>query len=495
MKRINYAVLSLVLLQCITSPANSLPASNTLAKVISLAESSDVTLRRLLHRKKSAVPSLPAPFRARFPRFYAEYSGNESYSSTTPYSLTHILSGGIEVQLTDRGTAWLEKQKQKRQYTQITLQIRERKNQLTSELLSLCAEILYSEQVLVHSSEMLDMYKNYLHIASQQFTDATISHHAYRELQLRYHTKKLEAAEEKLQLKSKYRKLEFYTHYRSNPGKSTGTQCREKLQAELPILYSGLIGNDLSSDPHFYCQKAKHNCSQVKNIELSCRRMHDQKKYKIRRLFPETAVYAQIDFAGPAFPPSSPALTFGLHISGGAGVFGFSSATTGKCSPSTYSQEPDTQVALDLSHQGEHTFRQIKQNISHIKEELHYSRAKAGMQAIRLFEELQNMKEVQNNLQERSKLKFKAFTLKKQQFEFGNVHLIDVIESRQRYTHSLLELYKMSCDCFLLEYSLLVHCGLEQYVPELLKTFSADTPPSIEALSSSCGKGENHALR
>jgi len=440
--------------------------SITLPKALALVEGSDIYLQQLRNQLQRTRSGLPPQLKARFPVFYAEYEGNESCNYNTPYSLTHKLSGGIEVNLTDSGSSWFRSQDLKRQASQLDLEIRGRISQLTYDLISLCSHILYSKRVCRNNSEVLEMYTRHLHSVEQQFSNSTISAYAYRRLKIQYEGKKLKLAEERLNLQNMYTRLQLLL--RTNDDSSL------QLEESLPQTYTGIIGKTLSESPQFYKERAKKHSIDVSRIQLTLSGIIDQRTYKYRQLCPHAVVFGQVDFTGRSFPPAAPALSFGLRISGGGGPVGVSVDNTGSYSPYMYSQAPSTHIALDFTKTSGETIQRLTQKIRHTREELKEAREGAGAQAVRLFEELRTKKQIQRNINAQTNLSYKMYHIKKQEFEFGNARLIDVVESREAYDENILRLYQISRECLLIECSLLQHCGLSSYIPKLVLALSPE---------------------
>lgn len=472
-------LLKLTLLLLFLIPGSAVPTllhsdSITIPKALALAEKSDIYLQQLRNQLQRTNRGLPPQLKARLPVFYAEYEGNESCNHNTPYSITHKLSGGIEVNLTDSGTSWFRSQDLQRQASRLGLEIRGRISQLTYDLISLCSDILYSKRVHRNNSEVLEMYTRHLHSAEQQFSDSTISAHAYRRLQLQYEAKKLKLAEERLNLQEMYTRLQLLLR--------TNDNSPLQLEENIPQIYTGIIGKFLSESSQFYKDRAEKHNIDVSRIQLKLSSIKDQRTYKYRQLCPHAVVFGQVDFTGGSFPPAAPALSFGLRISGGGGPVGVSVDNTGNYSPYMYSQAPSTHVVLDFSKPAEETIHQLTQKIRHTHAELKEAREDAGAQAVRLFEELHTKKQIQHNINAQTNLNYKMYHIKKQEFEFGNAKLIDVVESRENYDKNLLKLYRISRDCLLIECSLLQHCGLSSYIPKLVHALSPESPRPPQSL-------------
>src|SRR6056297_1985982 len=326
-----------------TAIAQRLPEAKliSVAKAIQEAQESDPQLQQLERRLHYTRSTLPPQLRARFPRIFVEYEGSERYGLEEPYTLTHNLGAGIEVELTDQGRSWFSAQEKTREIEQLVLEIRLRKEAITSQLIELCLDILYSKAVIAHMGQLLELYTRHLRSTDQQYASATISAHSYQRLQLEFESKQLEMSAEELSLQNLYSRLGLYL--------DSNSYAIPQLKGNLPRVYSDNSNSQLPLQPAFYQEAAQENNTEVIRQELRCCSTADRHSLKLRQYCPQTTVFARIDFRGSEFPPASPYLSFGLQLSGGAGKLGVAAGNTSSYSSYTYAAGPTAQAAVDFS--------------------------------------------------------------------------------------------------------------------------------------------------
>ncbi|MCF7914244.1 MAG: TolC family protein [Spirochaetaceae bacterium] len=438
----------------------ALPAAEPLsiAEAILQAQKSDLQLQQLEKRLQQVRNSVSPQLRARLPRVFVEYKGSESYGLEDPYRLTHNLAAGIEVELTDQGRSWFSAQQKTHEIERLMLEIRLRKETITSQLIELCLDILYSKAAIEHMSQLLELYTRHLHSTDQQYASATISAHSYRRLRLEFESKQLEVAAEELSLQNLYSRLGLYLG--SEP------PTIPKLKGSLPRIYTGSIGSRLPSQPAFYQKAAEENNTEVIRQEIQCRSTAARLSLKLRQYCPQTTVFARIDFRGSEFPPASPYLSFGLQLSGGAGRMGVTAGNTSNYSSYTYTGSPTAQAAVDFSQKEAETRGMVSMQLQQARRKLQVIRSSAGTQALRLSSELSHLKEVQKNLLAQTQLHRESCSIKAKQFDFGNRDLRELVEAQQTYMDSRLKLYRIIRSCLEVECSLLQVCGLSRHIPE-----------------------------
>jgi hypothetical protein len=405
---------------------------------------------------------------------FVEYEGSERYGLEEPYQLTHNLGAGVEVKLTDQGSSWFSAQEKTRVLEQLVLEIRLRKETITSQITELCLNILYSKAAIEHMGQLLELYTRHLHSADQQHASATISAHSYRRLGLEFESKQLEVAAEELTLQNLYSQLGLYLDSEPPP--------IPQLEGSLPRIYTGSIGSRLPSQPAFYRKAAQKNNTEVIRQQIRCRSTADRHSLKLRQFCPQTVVFARIDFRGPEFPPASPSLSFGLQLSGGAGKLGVAAGNSSHYSSYTYAGSPSARAAVDFSQKESETRSMVSLQLQQARRKLQVSRSSAGTHALRLFSELSHLKEVQKNLLAQTQLHRESCSIKATQFDFGDGDLHELVETHQTYINSLLKLYRISRSCLEVECSLLQTCGLSRHIPGVLKGLTPDSNGGSHAL-------------
>ncbi|MFO7731492.1 MAG: TolC family protein [Spirochaetia bacterium] len=446
----------------------------SVAEAIQQAQESDLQLQQIEKRLHQARSSLSPQLRARLPRVFVEYEGSESYGLEEPYRLTHKLGVGIEVELTDQGSSWFSEQEKARKLEQLKLEIRLRREAISSQITELCLNILYSKTALKHMEQLLELYSRHLHSADQQHTSATISAQRYRRLGLEYETKQLEVGAEELRLQNLYSRLELSLGSESPP--------TSQLKGSLPRFYTGSIGSQLPSQPAFYKEAAQKNNTEVIQQEIRCRTTADRYSLALRQFCPQTLVFARIDFMSSEFPPASPSLSFGLQLSGGAGKMEAAAGNTSNYSSYTYAGSSSAHGAVDFSQKTSETRSMLRLQLQQARQKLQVARSSASTRALRLYGELSHLKEVQKNLLAQTQLHRESCSIKADQFDFGDEDLRDLVETHQTYTDSLLELYRISRSCLEMECSLLQTCGLSRYIPGVLKSLSPESYGGSHAL-------------
>jgi len=384
-----------------------------------------------------------------------------------PYTLTHNLGAGIEVELTDQGRSWFSAQEKTREIEQLVLEIRLRKEAITSQLIELCLDILYSKAVIAHMGQLLELYTRHLRSTDQQYASATISAHSYQRLRLEFESKQLEMSAEELSLQNLYSRLGLYL--------DSNSYAIPQLKGNLPRVYSDNSNSQLPLQPAFYQEAAQENNTEVIRQELRCCSTADRHSLKLRQYCPQTTVFARIDFRGSEFPPASPYLSFGLQLSGGAGKLGVAAGNTSSYSSYTYAAGPTAQAAVDFSQKETETRSMVGMQLQQARQKLQIIRSSAGAQALRLYSELTHLKEVQKNLLAQTQLHREGCNIKAKQFDFGDEGLHELVESQHTYMDSLLKLYRISRSCLVVECSLLQTCGLSLYIPRVLKRLTPES--------------------
>jgi len=434
------------------------------SEAIQHAQDSDLQLQQLEKRLHQARSTLSPQLRARLPRMFVEYEGSERYGLEEPYELTHSLGAGIEVKLTDQGSAWFSAQQKTREIERIILEIRLRKEAISSQLTELCLDILYSKAAIEHMGQLLELYTRHLHSADQQHASATISAQRYRRLRLEFESKQLEIAAEELSLQNLYFRLGLYLDSKTSPV--------PELKGNLPRVYTGSSDSQLPSQPAFYQKTAQENNCEVLRKEIKCRSISDRNSLTLRQYCPQTLVFARIDFRGSEFPPDSPSISFGMQLSGGAGKLGVTAGNTSHYSSYTYAVSPSAHAAVDFSQRESETRNMVSLQLQQARKELQVSRSSASTQALQLFSELSHLKEVQKNLLAQTQLHRESCSIKAKQFDFGDGDLHDLVEKHHVYTESLLKLYRVSRNCLIVECSLLQTCGLSRHIPGVLESLN-----------------------
>ena len=449
--------------------AQKLPKTKliSVAKAIQEAQESDPQLQQLERRLHYTRSTLAPQLRARLPRIFVEYEGSERYGLEEPYTLTHNLGAGIEVELTDQGRSWFSAQEKTREIEQLALEIRLRKETITSQLIEICLDILYSKAATVHMGQLLELYTRHLHSIDQQYVSATISAHSYQQLRVEFESEQLAVAAEELTLQNLYSRLRLYL--------DSDSSTILKLKGNLPRAYSGSSNSQLPPQPSFYQGAAQENNTEVIRQEIRCRSMADRHSLKLRQYYPQTTVFARIDFRGPEFPPASPYLSFGLQLSGGAGRMGVAAGNTSNYSSYTYTGSPTANAVLDFSQKEAETRRMVGIQLQQALQKLQVIRSSAGSQALQLCSELSHLKAVQKNLLAQTQLHREGCSIKAKQFDFGDEDLHELVEAQQTYMDSLLKLYRISRSCLVVECSLLQTCGLSRHIPKALKSLSPET--------------------
>lgn len=450
------------------------PESISVAEAIQHATDSDMQLQELEKRLRHAQSSLSPQLRARLPRVFVEYEGSEGYGLEEPYKLIHNLGGGIEVELTDQGSSWFSAQQKNREIEQLMLEIRLRRETITSQIIELCLDILYSKTAIDRMDHLLELYTRHLHSADQQHASATISAHSYRRINIEFESKQLEAAAEELTLQHLYSQLGLYLGLESPPN--------PQLKGSLPRIYTGSIGSRLPSQPAFYKRAAQANNTEVIRQEIRCRTIADRHSLKLRQLCPQTVVFARLDFRGSEFPPGSPSLSFGLQLSGGAGKLGVAAGNTSSYSSYTYAGSPTVHGAVDFSQTESETRDMLALQLQQARQKLQVTRSSAAVQALGMFSELSHLKKSQKNLLAQTRLHRESCSIKAKQFDFGVGDLHELVERQQAYTDSLLELHRISRRCLLAECSLLQACGLSTHIPVVLEGLSPEFDGGSHAL-------------
>ena len=442
--------------------AETAPLHLTVLQAVELAQLQNPQLQQLQDRLTLQQGKPPPRLRARLPRLFIEYSGSESYSWDTPYRLLHTLSGGFEIDLSDSGASWYRAQELKIEIKRTLLQIKELRQNNTLEVVQLCMQIFFHKRLADLLEEDLCFCRRLCRSADQRHNSGTISKQERYRINLETQEKELELEAEEIELQSLHSQLKLL--------------LREGRQIELTgsLLQSGIenfhvLGQYDIAD----CRaRAEQLSTEIAATRTDYRQAAALHSLQLRRLIPAVTVYSRIDFSGSDFPPATPALSFGLRVSAGAGRLAFSAENTVDRSHYSYGRSPAARAAIDLSEESGSSRRHTAEALHYARCRHRYSSERAGEKAEQLTTQLSHLTDLLKNRSDRCDLNRQLFEIRRQQFLFGTIGFEQLVEDREELTASLRDLLLLKQRYILTACRLLQHCALSDQITQLLKSFT-----------------------
>lgn len=436
----------------------------TVRQAVEQAQKHDPRLQQLQDRLLLLRGQTPPRLKARFPRLFIEYSGSESYSWDTAYRALHTLGGGLELGLTDSGASWYRAQELKRDIQRSELQIREQRQSLTLEVVQLCMRIFFHRSLAALLNEDLQFYRRLCRSTEQRRLAGTVSGQEHRRILLETREKELVLQAERIELQDLHSQLKLL------------------LREERPIELRGTLPDSeadyrgiLAAPDRAVCRaRAEQFSIEVTASQLDYRQASDFHSLQLRRYVPAVKVYSRIDFSGPEFPPATPAVSFGLSISSGAGRLAITAEDSVERSIISYGRSPAARAEFDLSGEAASPRRHTAEARQYARRKLRYTIRLASEQAARLCSERAQLVELRHNQADRSELKQQSFEIYRRKFRYGSADFEQLVESREEYTDSLRRLLQLEQACYLTACRLLQHCALSEQLTQLLARFNAE---------------------
>ena len=435
----------------------------TVRQVVRRARESDRRLEQLQHNLARLREKISPGVRARLPRLFFEYEGNESYDWNSPYRRMHRLGAGFEVELTDSGASWYRSRELQREIERTQLQIRELQQSLTLEMLQLCLQVFYHGAAVRFLREDLQFWRRLQSTAEQRRLSGSISPQAYQRIRLRTRTKALDLQAEQLELQQLNSQLKM----------SLREDRRIELTGSLPDRRGSWQEILEKIDSNTCRSRAQGHSLEPAAARLDCRRAADRRSLQLRSLCPTVSVYSRIDFSGSAFPPGQPTLSFGLELSTGAGPLLLSAEDAASRSPYSYGRTPAARAEIDLAREPRSGYRTAVEQLEYSRRELDHSIAMAGEQAEQLFSETTHLVKLLQTQAARLALYEGKMVLQEQRFNYGSIGFESLVEHRAEYTEQMLELLQLKVRCTLTIFRLLQHCLLSDEITFLMNLLSS----------------------
>jgi len=401
--------------------------------------------------------------RLHMPSFTVGYSGRESYGLFAPYSLTHTLSAGIQLPIAaaDSSSRLVERE-HLLELRKLELMMTERRYDLIREILSLSLELLLYRREIDLYCRLLALQKSRLETSSCLRELGEISAGEYNSILIETRQRRLDLEGSELQLAG----------LRRNFSVLVCTDAEElyrpegNLRGKSPPPMDGEIPGEID----FFQKNARTGNIRLRETIIERESLEIDAARRRRRYIPAVDLFGAFQLTGELFPPHLPAFSIGVHISSSGPLLRMEAGDRIERSRSAYLQEPSSEMRIDTGA----LFREvctIDSEISYSERQRRWRETQVEIQVKRIYGEILMLHKRHELYLRRADAAADELSLAGRRKALGQISLRELMETEINFTKYQLEVYRSCTDCCLKELDLMLVCGLEEYLPVLVRRY------------------------